>query len=62
MNRKTILMGTDTISGIAPEIIESMLPMNRIEIKFDEDEDYKLFMEIKILGNEEMKGYFNLNE
>ncbi len=25
MNRKTILMGTDTISGIAPEIIESII-------------------------------------
>ena len=45
-----------------PEIIESILPTNRIDIKFDEDKDSNLFMEIKILGNEEMKGYFGLNE
>ncbi len=45
-----------------PEIIESILPPNRIEIKFDEDYDSKLFMEIKILGNKEMKGFSSLNE
>tara|TARA_E500000331_G_C16968625_1_gene588306 strand:- start:132 stop:641 length:510 start_codon:yes stop_codon:yes gene_type:complete len=45
-----------------PEIIESILPTNRIDIKFDEDKDSNLFMEIKILGNEGMKGYFSLNE
>ena len=31
MNRKTILMGTDTISGIAPEIINSIISASNIK-------------------------------
>ena len=40
MNRKTILMGTDTISGIAPEIIDSIISASKIKTLPYGNDDY----------------------
>ena len=40
MNRKAILMGTDTISGIAPEIISSIISASKTKTLPYGNDDY----------------------
>lgn len=44
-----------------PEIVEDLIPNDRMEIKFQEDSDSNLFIVIKIIGNPSLESDLNFD-